>query len=283
MLRWLGESACHEARYFGAKAANLSKLAATHRVPPGFAVSAEATSTVMRGVLPATLALTIREAYERLSAMTGDAELAVAVRSSAIDEDRAEASFAGQHETFLNVRGCNEVIESLVRCVDSARTPEVMEYRRQRGLATDRIEVAVLVQALVAADSAAVVFSANPINGSHDEVVVNSSWGLGESIVGGTVTPDTFVVNRKSWEVMRRDVAKKTTMTVRTEFGTREVPVPRVLQDSPSLSDDEAVEMAQVAVRLEAHMGWPADVECAVAGKELFLLQCRPITQMGAR
>ena len=107
-----------------------------------------------------------------------------------------------------------------------------------------RIDVAVLVQALVAADSAAVVFSANPINGSHDEVVVNSSWRLGESIVGGTVTPDTFVVNRNSWEVMRRDVTKKTTMTVRTEIGTREVPVPRVLQDSPSLSDDEAVEMA---------------------------------------
>jgi pyruvate,water dikinase len=142
-------------------------------------------------------------------------------------------------------------------------------------------DVAVLVQTLVAADTAAVVFSANPISGNRDEVVVNASWGLGESIVGGTVTPDMYVVDRANWEIRSRTIAKKTAMTVRTEMGTKEVPVPRFLQETPSLKDDQAIEMARVAVELERDMGWPADIECAVAGDELFLLQCRPITQMG--
>lgn len=140
--------------------------------------------------------------------------------------------------------------------------------------------IAVLVQSLVAADTAAVVFSANPINGNRSEILVNSSWGLGESVVGGTVTPDTYVVDRHSWRVTSRTIARKTVMTVRTEAGTREVPVPRFLQDEPSLHDTQAIEMAQLAARLEAYMGWPADIECAVANGELFLLQCRPITKL---
>jgi pyruvate,water dikinase len=129
MLGWLGETDCHETARFGGKAANLSRLAAHHRVPPGFAVAADATSTVTNGQAPAELARAVGEAYGRLCLQTGETDTPVAVRSSAVDEDGAAASFAGQHDTYLNIRGRDGVVDALLRCVHSARTPEAVMWR----------------------------------------------------------------------------------------------------------------------------------------------------------
>src|SRR5690606_22363725 len=125
----------------------------------------------------------------------------VAVRSSAIDEDGPVASFAGQHRTLLNIRGFDALVDATVRCVASARAAEAVAYRQQRGLSVEDVRIAVLVQSLVAADSAGVAFTTNPLTGRDDEVLINANWGLGESVVGGTVTPDMFVVNKASWAV----------------------------------------------------------------------------------
>jgi len=122
----------------------------------------------------------------------------VAVRSSALDEDGAGASFAGQHETYLNVVGAAAVAEAVARCWASVRSSRALEYRRRQGFPLDGARIAVLVQQLIPADVSSVVFSANPVTGSRDEVMINASWGLGESIVGGTVTPDTYVVRRRT-------------------------------------------------------------------------------------
>lgn len=277
MIHWLGDDSCHDLAAVGGKAANLSRLAALHRVPRGFAISSRGTAQVVEGRMPPDLGRSLASAYELLSEGTS---APVAVRSSAIDEDGEAASFAGQHETFLNIRGADALMAAVIRCVQSARTAEVIAYRQQHGLSVDDLAIAVLVQALVLSDVSAVVFSVNPLTGNRDQVVINASWGLGESVVGGTVTPDTYVVNKADLQLVSRTVAQKLRMTVLIEGGTREVTAPRMMQNMPTLQEEQAIEMARLAVLLEEHMGWPVDVECAVAESQLYLLQCRPITTL---
>jgi pyruvate,water dikinase len=203
-----------------------------------------------------------------------------AVRSSAVDEDGTTASFAGQHETYLNIVGADAIVQSIILCWESARSERALEYRRQQGLSVKRPQLAVLVQQLVASDVSAVVFSANPITGNRDEVMINASWGLGESIVGGTVTPDAFIVRKSDLAITSRIIADKQHMTVSTPGGTHEVDVPRFLRAQASLNDEQIVEMAKLALTLEGTMEHAVDVECAYASGELYLLQCRPITTL---
>jgi phosphoenolpyruvate synthase/pyruvate phosphate dikinase len=283
---WLGDPACEDLLLVGGKAANLSRLAARHRVPPGFCLTTDAYERARGGsgrqpgdASPAMQAA-VAGAYAALADRAGASQPGVAVRSSAVDEDGAHASFAGQHETYLNVVGAEAVAEAVERCWDSATTERALEYRRQQGLAVDNPRLAVLVQHLVPADVAAVAFSANPLTGSRDEVVINASWGLGESIVGGTVTPDTYLVRKRDLAVTDRRIADKRRMTVSVPGGTREVDVPRFLRERPALDAGQAAAIARLTADLESTMGWPVDVECAFAGEHLYLLQCRPITTL---
>lgn len=267
-----------DASRVGAKAAHLSRLARLHLVPPGFAISAMEGGS---GLGP-DLEQAIRRAYRELVTMTRNPTPPVAVRSSAIDEDGVGASFAGQHDTYLNIRGEDAVVDAVMRCSRSALSPVAIEYRQQRGLEAARPLIAVLVQTLVESVTSAVVFSANPITGSLDEVMITSAWGLGESVVGGTVTPDLFVLRRPALHVIDRQISAKEVMTVLAGSGTAEVAVPVELRERPSLDVSEVIEIGRLAAKLEGVMGWPVDVECAVAYGELYLLQCRPITTMGS-
>jgi len=276
-LLWLGDPKSFDAALVGGKAANLSRLARMHqRVPDGFCIPV----TVMDEAHPRDLRDEIAQAIADLMACHSLPELVVAVRSSAVDEDGAAASFAGQHETFLNIVGVNSILQAVTRCWESARSERALDYRRKQGLSGECVQLAVLVQQLVASDVSAVVFSANPVTGSRDEIVINASWGLGESIVGGTVTPDTFVVRKSDLAVMERVIADKQRMTVCARRGTREVDVPRFLRKEAALTDEHVVEMAKLARTLEGTMEHPVDVEGAYAGGELYLLQCRPITTL---
>ncbi|MGB3717187.1 MAG: PEP/pyruvate-binding domain-containing protein [Candidatus Promineifilaceae bacterium] len=276
-LLWLGDPKSFDVAVVGGKAANLSRLARMfHRVPDGFCIPV----TLMDEAHPLDLRDEIITATSYLMACHSLPELVVAVRSSAVDEDGAAASFAGQHETYLNIVGANTIIQAVTRCWESARSERALEYRRKQGLSVERLQLAVFVQQLVASDVSAVVFSANPITGSRDEIMINASWGLGESIVGGTVTPDTFIVRKSDLAITSRTVADKQRMTVSVPGGTREVDVPRFLRAQASLNDEQAIEMAQLALTLDATMSYPVDIECAYAGGKLYLLQCRPITTL---
>jgi len=233
-LLWLGDPKSFDAALVGGKAANLSRLARMHqRVPDGFCIPV----TVMDEAHPRDLRDEIAQAIADLMACHSLPELVVAVRSSAVDEDGAAASFAGQHETFLNIVGVNSILQAVTRCWESARSERALDYRRKQGLSGECVQLAVLVQQLVASDVSAVVFSANPVTGSRDEIVINASWGLGESIVGGTVTPDTFIVRKADLAVMQRVIADKQRMTVSAPRGTREVDVPRFLRKEAALND----------------------------------------------
>jgi pyruvate,water dikinase len=290
-LLWLGEPACHERARVGGKAAHLSRLAAAYAVPPGFCLPAGAVEALLPpealaaagdepGALEATLETALSDAYAALGERCGRAEPAVAVRSSAVDEDGGLASFAGQHETFLNVVGAAAVAAAVARCWASGRSARALAYRRHQSMTANGAGVAVLVQQMAPADVSAVVFSANPVTSNREEIVITASWGLGESIVGGTVTPDAYFVRKADLALARRDVAEKRSMTVAVPGGTREVAVPRLLQRQPTLTDEQALAAARLALALEADMGWPVDVECAWQGDRLALLQCRAITTL---
>ena len=276
-LIWLGDPKSFDVALVGGKAANLSRLARLyHRVPDGFSLPV----TVMDEAHPLDLRNEIIAAISDLMACHSLDDFIAAVRSSAVDEDGATVSFAGQHETYLNIIGADAIIQAVTRCWKSARSEHALDYRRQQGLSLERPQIAVLVQQLVASDVSAVVFSANPITGSRDEVVINASWGLGESIVGGTVTPDTFIVRKSDLAIINQTIADKQHMTVSTPGSTHEVEVPRFLRTQASLNDEQVVEMAKLAMTLEVTMEHPVDIECAYAGGELYLLQCRPITTL---
>ena len=279
---WLGEPAGHDVQLTGAKAAHLSRLAASHRVPPGFCLTAEAhRRAAAQGCLTPQLRDALAVSYAALAERTGHAEPCVAVRSSAIDEDGPTASFAGQHDTYLNIAGLEALVDAVERCWASARAEQVLVYRRQHGLALDDMRLAVLVQQLAPADVSMVMFSANPVTGARDELLITASWGLGESIVGGTVTPDSWRISKLDLEPLETRLGAKQRMTVAIPGGTREVDVPRLLRGQLVLSAQQVREVAQLGLALEAQMGWPVDVECAYARGELYLLQCRPITTLG--
>jgi pyruvate,water dikinase len=181
---WLDDPRAADSALTGGKAANLARLADAFRVPPGFVVAIPG-ATLERDARGA-----IAAAYRELGAACGVPEPPVAVRSSAVDEDGRDASFAGQHDTYLNISGAEQVWWAISRCLASFGAERALAYRREAGLPAAPGRVAVLVQALVAADASGVAFSANPVTGARDEIVVNAAWGLGESIVSGTVTPD---------------------------------------------------------------------------------------------
>jgi pyruvate,water dikinase len=291
-ILWLGDPACGDRVLAGGKAATLSVLAARYRVPPGFCLStaafdqASASGLCRRDAaapaqtVAAALCDELATAYQMLAERCSVASPGVAVRSSAVDEDGRLASFAGQHETYLNVAGVEAVAEAVVHCWASALAPRALAYRQAQGLTTACGQMAVLVQHLVPADVSAIVFSANPLTGSRDEAVITASWGLGESIVGGSVTPDTYVTRKAGPALLFRQIAAKARMTVLVPGSTREVDVPRFLRRQPALTDAQVGEMAQLAVALEETMGWPVDLECAYHDGALYLLQCRPITTL---
>lgn len=289
VVPWLGEPGCGDASLTGGKAANLSRLAAGYTVPPGFCLTAahyQQVSTLCLSALdpdgpipPALLAL-LAGPYTTLLERSGNTDRQVAVRSSAVDEDGAAASFAGQHETYLNLTGLEETARAVLRCWASAGARRALEYRRQRGLDSEDVALAVLIQQLIASDVSAVVFGANPITQCRDEVTINASWGIGESIVGGTVSPDLYRVHKDGLVILERQVAEKRVMTVAVPGGTKEVEVPRMLRNVPCLGDEQVREAARLAVALEADTGFSPDIECAWRGGRLYLLQCRPITTL---
>jgi pyruvate,water dikinase len=284
-LVWLSHPEAANPALVGGKAASLSRLTAEYLVPPGFCLTTAAFEAAGRSRnasdrLPFAIADQIGQAYRALAAEAGVLDPSVAVRSSAVDEDGDIDSFAGQHETFLNVSGLASVTQAVLHCWESAHSIRALEYRRQRGLSTNRVRLAVLIQQQIISDVSAVAFSANPLSGSRDDVMINASWGLGESVVGGSVTPDTYVVARQALAVSSRQIATKTRMTIAVPGGSREVDVPRLLQARPALSDSQASEIARLAVALEERMGWPVDIECAYHAGRLYLLQCRPITTL---
>lgn len=222
--------------------------------------------------VPAPVAAEIRTAYERLGGG------AAAVRSSATAEDLPGMSFAGQQDSFLNIRGDDAVLDAVRRCWASLWNGRAMAYRARHGIAPEDVSLAVVVQVLVPADAAGIMFTADPVSGARGRTVVNAGWGLGESVVGGAVTPDTVTVDTAAGRVVARRTAVKDVMTVRTGDSTAEVPVPAGQRTVAVLDDSAALDLARIGTRVEDLYGAPMDVEWAREGAAFSIVQARPIT-----
>ena len=238
-------------------------------------------SLLLNAEVPKDLVDEIAKAYAELSRRANLSAVPVAVRSSATAEDLRTASFAGQQDTYLNVVGVEEVIRRVKDVWASTYSARALAYRDEHGIPHERSSMAVVVQKLVNARSAGVMFTINPVTGSEDEVVIESSWGLGEAVVSGEVTPDRWIVNKSDLSIKDKYISRKTLMVVRDSAGlTKEVEVPQDLAVKPSLSDEEVVKLARIGIELEKVYGYPLDIEWTLDADtgEVYVVQVRPET-----
>jgi pyruvate,water dikinase len=257
---------------FGAKAVGLGEAARSGiPLPPGVALSGSVVDAVARGD---------ERAIEEVSKLVRPLGGPLAVRSSAVDEDGAEASFAGQHLTLLNVPSADDVGSALREVWWSANSDSAITYRQRVGLFT-RPSVGVVVQALLDPDSAGVMFTRNPMNGA-DERVIEASWGLGEAVVAGRVIPDRFRIDRSGQVLERTPGLKKLAIRTLPQGGTVEEEIAADLTERLCLDDDQLAELGRLAGVCEEVYGPARDIEWAFAGGQLYLLQCRAITGTGA-
>jgi pyruvate,water dikinase len=253
----------------GGKGLSLARTAAAGLpVPPGFVVTTDAYRRVKNQAVDDPLRHAIQEAY---SALGGGR---VAVRSSAIDEDGAETSFAGQQETVLGIEGVDAVMAAVERCWKSLYSDRAVAYRKAQGITNNDLAMAVVVQKLVPADVAGVLFTRDPQDPTGQRMSIEAAWGLGEAVVSGRVTPDRFTVNFHTGHVLSRQPGSKTVAI--TAEGER--PVPSDRQTVLCLSDSQLSQLADLGRRVEAFGRGPRDIEWAFAEGQLFLLQTRPIT-----
>lgn len=224
--------------------------------------------------MPPDVASAIAQAYAELAGR----DPVVAVRSSATAEDLPGASFAGQQESYLNLQGTAEVLKAVKRCWASLWTGRAIGYRARQGTRIEGLSLAVVVQTLVPAEAAGILFTANPMTGSRDQVLINAAWGLGEAIVGGMVTPDSFTVDKASGTLVEHQIADKQVMTAQVNGGTQEQPVPEDLRRAPVLDDHAAAELARLGVQIEKIYGMPMDIEWALADGRFSIVQARPVT-----
>jgi pyruvate,water dikinase len=256
-------------RIFGSKAVGLGQAIRDGLpVPPGVALSGSIVEAVAAGEDSA-----IREVVKWAKPLGGP----LAVRSSAVDEDGASASFAGQHLTLLNVASAEALRSALCEVWWSANSDSAITYRQRVGLFA-RPSVGVVVQVLLNPESAGVMFTTNPITGG-DERVIEASWGLGEAVVSGIVIPDHYRVARSGQVLERKAGFKKVAVRTAPQGGTVEEKLPRELVERLCLGDDQLQQLNALAGRCEQVYGHGRDVEWAIAGGALFLLQCRAITK----
>jgi pyruvate,water dikinase len=308
-----GDTLATEPELVGGKGANLGRLAsAGFNVPAGFTVTTDAyrefvaASGLQQTVLdhlaafdygdlealerdtarlraaftdapiPQQLTDAVTEALEKLGTDTH-----VAVRSSGTAEDLAEASFAGQHDTYLDVRGTPEVLDAVRRCWASMWTARAVAYRHHNGIDSTTIAVAVVVQTMVSSEVSGVLFTGNPMTAATDEMVINASWGLGEAIVSGLTQPDEYVLTWRTLKIKDRALGGKSIQIVRSPSGQGTVEQEVAPDDRARhcLSDDQAAALGRLGRQVtEYYAGIPQDIEWALVGDDVYLLQARPIT-----
>jgi len=318
-IRWLEELTAGDTDVAGGKGANLGELISSGMpVPPGFVLTADAfrdfldaaslrpvvmerletldvddTKALQKAAselqarlgeaaLPAHLREAVGRAYRELGGHLPTTEPFVAVRSSATAEDAPGTSFAGMNETILNVRGEEALLEAVRRCWASLYGARVLFYRRKQGIPEEKIAIAVVIQAMVDAEAAGVMFTINPASGDRRTLVIEGAWGLGDTVVSGEVSPDHWEVDKETLETTRERVAEKHVLAFRDPSGSsrrRELTPDEARR--PCLDGALVRRIAELGRRIEDHYGAPQDIEWAVAGGQVFIVQSRPVTAAG--
>lgn len=237
---------------------------------------------IEKAPMPAKVMEEVEIAFKRLSEETQQYnKLQVAVRSSATAEDLPTASFAGQHDTFLGVIGQESVLYHVKKCWISLWTPEAISYRTNMGFGHLEVDLAVVVQAMIASEAAGVMFTANPVTGNGDEILISAGYGLGETVVGGLINPDNFIM-RKDGSIKEKILGSKDRKIILTEEGTLMENVSKMKQNAYCIGDGELKQLANLAKVVENHYGSPQDTEWALLQGKVYLLQARPITTISS-
>lgn len=323
LVLWFGELGKNDIPEVGGKCANLGEMTnAGIPIPPGFAVTAwaykkfitdtgiaEKMFSLLDGVnvhnsdelnsatgkvrelmertkMPKDIEEAIKKAYREFNRKLKLEDTWVAVRSSATAEDLPDASFAGQQETFLNVRGEEQLLESVRKCWSSLFTPRATFYRAEKGFSHSTVLLSVAVQKMVNSRVAGVMFTLHPATGDRSKIMIEGTWGLGESVVSGSVTPDNFLIEKSNLKIVESKMATKTEEMLRdTKKGLNvHLPVPKERQTVPCLNEGEIVKLAELAKAIEAHYGNKAqDIEWAIDRdlkfpENVFIVQARPET-----
>lgn len=251
--------------------------------------SRQITEMVSSTPVPGEVVQSVKGAYAELARTeSGGDLLPVAVRSSATAEDMLNASVAGQHETFLWIRGGESVVARVKECWASAFATRSLSYRKARGIAQVGVEMGVVVQKMVSSMKSGVMFTLNPSNGDPSKITIDATWGLGEAEVSGVVTPDLFLVDKVTMEILTRTVGKKQVEYVVVGDRVEEKEVAKARQGVLCLTDREVLELARVGKSLEKVFGKPQDIEWAIddspdVSKALYILQARPETVWSAK
>lgn len=324
-IRWFNEINKDDIPMVGGKGANLGELTQKGlEVPPGFCVTAEAykyfveksnlsgvirekiekldvedsaelqkvskeiRDLIVKQPIPQDLADEIKTAYDQFNNNIGVQDGEVAVRSSATAEDLPEASFAGQQDTYLHIRGTEELLNHVRKCWASLWTARAIYYREKQKFDHFEVALSVVVQKMVNSEKSGVMFTANPVTSDTNQIMINASWGLGEAVVSGTVTPDEYVVDKNTKEVVEKHIADKLVMIVRKDegVGTVKIEVKDYLGpeyvNKQCLTDDEILQLVDYGMKIESLYGSHQDIEWGFDKdtKKLYILQARPITTL---
>ena len=324
LVIWFGDLRKTDVPLVGGKNANLGEMISSGLpVPPGFAVTAysyekfikethiaekiyeiiketvtdkndpkqyDAASKKIRKLIeksavPEKIEKAVKSAYRELNKKLNLKNTFVAVRSSATAEDLPGASFAGQQETYLNVKGPDDLIDKVVKCWSSLFTPRAIFYRNEQGFAHDKVFISVGVQKMVNSRAAGVMFTLNPVTGDTSEIVIEGNYGLGETVVSGAVNPDDFVVDKKTLKIKERRIARKTVQYIRDPKtgATLHLDVPEDKQKQQCVNEEEILKLGELAKRIEGHYGSAQDIEWAIDKdlsfpENVFIVQSRPET-----
>ncbi len=244
-------------------------------------ISARIRQAIVDATLPLAFEQAIKKAYAELATKVGEAEPFVAVRSSATAEDLPDASFAGQQESYLNVHGADEVVERVKECYASMFTDRAVYYRTKKNYSHTEVALSAVVQMMVFSEASGVMFTLNVVTGEDRNILIEGSWGLGEFIVQGTVTPDNFWVAKDTLDIVDRSVHDKAIRLIRRPGGgVVEQAVPEELRKAPVLSDEQLRELARYAIDIEKHYKTYMDIEWALdeRTKKIWIVQARPET-----
>lgn len=295
----------------GGKGASLGEMTgAGIPVPPGFVVTAQAFDKFLADSdinveIDAALGKanpkdveSVEEASEVLRQLIMSAEMGealekeildnfkklktpfVAVRSSATAEDSKIDSWAGELESYLNTTE-KTLLQNVKNCWASLFTPRAIFYRLERGFGGKKVSVAVVVQKMVQSEVAGICFTVHPVTRDKNQMIIEAGWGLGEAIVGGIITPDSYVVNKKNWEIVDVNISDQEKMIVRKgASGTAEAKVPPAKKDKQKINEKKIIELAKLCAKIEKHYGFPCDIEWALEKGKFYVVQSRPITTL---
>jgi pyruvate, water dikinase len=246
-------------------------------------VAKEVRLLIRRTPMPYEVKLEIITNYQRLNQEENDsAATLVAVRSSATAEDLPDASFAGQQETYLNIMGNEELLQAVQKCWASLFTARAVYYRKKQGFNTEGVGLCAVIQKMVQSDVSGVMFTADP-NGDETKIIIEAGFGLGETVVSGSITPDNYVVNKETLALENKKINHQTFMLVRDSGKNTEINLGESKATMQKLEDDKIIALAKIGKRIEDHYAKPMDVEWAMEKNELYIVQARPITTLKAK